>query len=102
MAVYFAVHTQTNDPKKFNAHFAAVAMPIATAMATGKTPAKCIKTWNPGGYGRVDYLFCLWEAEKPADIEATLREYGFMDYLTLDAMKVDEVDWAQMAKASVK
>ena len=42
-------------------------------------------------------MFCLWEAEKPEDIEAGLGQAN--GYLTLDVFKVDEIDWAQMAKA---
>jgi hypothetical protein len=100
MAQYFALHTQKKDPKKFADFFGANAPRYATTMAAGKVPAKCIKTWNPMGYGRNDYVFCLWEAQKPADIEATLREFGLLDYLTADILKVDEIDWAQLAKAS--
>lgn len=100
MAQYFALHTQKKDPKKFADFFGANAARYATTMAAGKVAAKCIKTWNPMGYGRNDYVFCLWEAEKPADIEATLREFDLLDWLTADILGVDEIDWAQLAKAS--
>jgi hypothetical protein len=51
MAQYFAVYTQKQDPKKFTAFFTEHAAYYAKTMAGGKTPAKCIKTWNPGPYG---------------------------------------------------
>jgi hypothetical protein len=70
---------------------------FAKAIASGQTPAKCIKSWNPIPHGRTDYMFCLWEADKPEDIEASLGQAN--DYLTLDVFKVDEIDWEQMAKA---
>ncbi len=41
-------------------------------------------------------MFCLWEADKPEDIETTLGEW--LDYLTVDNFKVDEVDWAEYVK----
>ena len=63
----------------------------------GETPAKCIKTWNPIPHGRTDYIFCLWEAEKPEDIEASLGD--FLNYLTVDNLQVDEIDWEEAAKA---
>jgi hypothetical protein len=66
-------------------------------MAAGETPAKCIKTWNPFAYGRTDYIFCLWEADKPEDIEASLGD--FLNYVTIDNIQVDEIDWEEVAKA---
>ena len=77
--------------------FAEAAPEMARAMAAGETPAKCIKTWNPIPHGRTDYIFCLWEAEKPEDIEASLGE--FLNYVTIDNLQVDEIDWEQAAKA---
>ncbi len=100
MARYFVLHTQKKDPKQFAEYFGAHAAYYATTMAAGKTPAKCIMTWNPMGYGRNDYVFCWWEAEKPADVEKTLRDFELLEWLTADIMGVDEIDWAQLAKAS--
>ena len=71
---------------------------FAKAVTSGQTPAKCIKTWNPTPHGRTDYVFCLWEAEKPEDVEASLGE--MLEYLTADIMQVDETDWEQVAKAT--
>jgi hypothetical protein len=41
-------------------------------------------------------VFCLWEADKPEDIVTSLGEW--LDYLTVDNVKVDEIDWAEFAK----
>jgi hypothetical protein len=41
-------------------------------------------------------MFCLWEADKPEDIETSLGE--FLEYLTVDNIKVDEVDWEEFVK----
>ena len=76
--------------------FAEATPEIARAMAAGETPAKCIKTWNPIPHGRTDYMFCLWEANEPEDIVATLGP--LLDYLTVDNIKVDEIDWEEFAK----
>lgn len=100
MALHIVLHTPKKDPKDIAAFFAKNAVRFAVDMAAGKTPAVCIKTWDPGSYGRGDYMFCLWEAKKPADIETVLREYGLSDYVTADIMKVNETDWAQLAKSA--
>jgi hypothetical protein len=34
----------------------------------------------------------LWETDKPEDVEATTIGFGFLEYFTLDAMKIDESD----------
>ena len=96
MAKYVALHTLKKSPEDVTKFFTEQAPEIARAMASGKTPAKCIKTWNPIPHGRTDYMFCLWEADKPEDIEATLGE--FLEYLTVDNLKVNEVDWEEFAK----
>ena len=38
----------------------------------------------------------LHTPDKPEDIEVSLGQA--LDYLTLDAIEVDEIDWEQMAK----
>ena len=96
MAKYIAVHTLKKSPDDVNNAFAELAPKFAKAQAAGENPAKCYKTWNPLPHGRTDYMFCLWEADKPEDIEATLGE--FLEYLTVDNLKVDEVDWEEFAK----
>ncbi len=99
MAKYFALHTLKKSPEEFSEFFNEEAMAqLARAMAAGQTPAKCIKTWNPIPHGRTDYLFCLWEADNPGDIETSLGEG--LEYITIDAMQVDEIDWEEMAKAT--
>ena len=61
----------------------------------------CLKTWSPLAYGREDYLFCLWEANEQQDVEATVESLGLLEYLTLDTMRVDEIDWAALAKCEL-
>ena len=97
MAKYIVVHTLKKSAEEFTAFFSQAAPEFARAMAAGETPAKCIKTWNPIPHGRTDYAFCLWEADAPEDVEASLEPT--LDYLTFDIMEVDEIDWAQLAKA---
>jgi hypothetical protein len=96
MAKYIAVHTLKKSAEEVTKAFTEASPELARAMAAGKTPAKCIKTWNPIPHGRSDYVFCLWEADKPEDIKATLGK--FLDYVTIDNIKVDEIDWAEFAK----
>jgi len=100
MGTFFALHTALGDPAKGWEFFSKGAPALAAAMAAGQTPAKCIKTWNPYPYGRGNYVFCVWEAEKAADVEKILRDAGFYDYVTIDLMQVDEIDWAQLALAA--
>ena len=97
MDKYIALHSLKTSAEEFVNAFAEITPEFAKAIASGQTPAKCIKSWNPIPHGRTDYMFCLWEADKPEDIEASLGQAN--DYLTLDVFKVDEIDWEQMAKA---
>ena len=96
MAKYIAVHTLKKSPDDVNNAFAELSPKFAKANAAGENPAKCIKTWNSLPHERTDYVFCLWEADKPEDIETSLGE--FLDYLTVDNVKVNEIDWAEFAK----
>ena len=97
MAKYIALHTLKKSAEETMNAFNEASPEMARAMAAGETPAKCIKTWNPIPHGRTDYIFCLWEADKPEDIEATLGD--FLNYLTVDNFQVDEIDWEEAAKA---
>lgn len=99
MANYFALHTYIKEPAATWEFFNKGAPALAAAMAAGQTPAKCLKTWNPAAFGRADYVFCLWEAESPAHIEAVLRDSGMADYIASDLMPVAEIDWAELAQA---
>jgi len=97
MAQYIVLHTLKKSPQEFAEFMGKFAPELARAMAAGETPAKCIKTWNPVPHGRTEYVFCLWEADKPEDIEASLEPV--LEQLTADIMRVDETDWEQLAKA---
>jgi len=99
MAKYFAFHTLKKSGEEVSNALNKGAPEIARTMASGETPCKCLKTWSPINYGREDYLFWLWEADKIEDVEATIRSFGFLEYFTLDAMQVDEIDWGELAKA---
>jgi len=72
---------------------------LAKAMAEGQTPAKCLKSWNPLPHGNTDTFICLWEADNPDDISATLGA-EMLTMLTCDPMQVDEIDWAKVAATS--
>jgi hypothetical protein len=100
MALFFALHTPTGEPGAGWEFFATAAPALAAAMEAGRLPAKAITTWNPSAYGRPEYVFCLWEAEKPEDVMAVLRESGLADIVTTDLMQVDAIDWKELAKAA--
>jgi hypothetical protein len=96
MALYIALHTPKRNPEEAQEYFRKITPDFAVAMADGKTPARCLKTWNPYAHGNKDYVFCLWEAEKPEDVMNSLD--GLVDYVNTDLMPVDEIDWAQIAR----
>jgi hypothetical protein len=100
MALYFALHTPIGDPAAGWEFFSKGAPALAAAMAAGQMPAKALTTWNPFAYGRGDYVFCLWEAEKPEDVMTVIRDSGLADYVTVDLMQVDAIDWGELAKAA--
>jgi hypothetical protein len=98
MNKYIALHTYKTTPEATWKLLGEVANDLAIAMDEGKTPARCLKTWNPFPHGRRDYAFCLWEAEKPEDIITTLG--ALMDHVTADLLVVDEIDWADLTVAA--
>ena len=97
MAKYIAVHKLKKSAEEVMQAFNEGSPQLARAMAAGETPAKCLKTWNPLPHGRNDYMFCLWEADKPEDIEASIGP--LLEYITVDNFQVDESDWAEFAKS---
>ena len=100
MALFFALHTPISDPAAGWEFFAKSAPALAAAMEAGQTPAKAITTWNPSAYGRPEYVFCLWEAEKAEDVMAVLRESGLAEHVTADVMQVDAIDWKELGRAA--
>ena len=96
---YIALHTYKVDPPEVWNLLAEMASQMALDMDSGKLPAKCRMTWNPLPHGRAEYVFCLWEAEKPEDILTSLGK--LLDVVTADIMEVDEIDWAVMTKAAL-
>lgn len=97
MNKYFVVHTYKGDPQEIAKQLTEAGPAFAIAMAEGKTPAINLKTWTPLPYGRTEFFFCLWEAEKPEDVIATLNSIGVLEAITADIMQVDEMDWAEVA-----
>lgn len=97
MAQYIALHTLKKSADEVMKVMAELSPEVARSMAEGKTPATCIKTWNPIPHGRTDYMFCLWESDNPEDINATLTPLH--DYVTIDCFKVDEIDWKKLAES---
>jgi len=100
MSLYFALHTPIGDPVAGWEIFAKEAPALAAAMEAGQTPAKAITTWNPSAYGRLDYVFCLWEAQNPEDVMTVLAESGLANIVTTDLMQVDPIDWKELARAA--
>jgi hypothetical protein len=98
MAMFMVMHTYKKPVEEVARVLEKIQVPMAKAMASGQTPARCLKTWNPGAYGRLEPAFCLWEGESADDVVETLRQYGMMDVTTADTMQVDETDWAQVAQ----
>ena len=100
MALYIIVHKLKVGPEEFGAVMQSDEMPkLAKAMASGETPAKCLKSWNPLPYGKTYEFYCPWEANRTADIEATLGA-DMLGIITCDPVQVDEIDWAEDAKAA--
>ena len=97
MSLYIIIHNLKTSVEEFSSVMESEGtMELAKAMATGQTPAKCLKSWNPLPYGNDNMFICLWEADNPSDIEATLGP-DMLAMITCDPMEVDEIDWAQVA-----
>ena len=98
MTKFFTFHRLKKPGEEVLKVLNKVAPNMAQAMFSNETSCKCLKTWSPLAHGREDYLFCLWEANELQDVEAAVESLGLMDYFTLDCMRVDEIDWAALAK----
>ena len=97
MSLYIIIHNLKTSLEEFSSVMESEGpMELAKAMATGQTPAKCLKSWNPLPYGNDNMFICLWEADNPSGIEATLGP-DMLAIITWDPMEVDEIDWAQVA-----
>lgn len=96
MAKYIVLHTLKKSVDEVVKVITEATPEFARTMAAGKAPAKCLKTWNPIPHGRSDYVFCLWEADKPEDITASMGP--LLEYLTLDNIQVEEIDWPELGK----
>ena len=96
MATYLVFHRLKKTGEEVLDILNKKAPDIARTTAS-ETHCRCLKTWSPLAYGREDYLFCLWEANKQQDVETTVESLGLLDYFTLDCMRVDEIDWAALA-----
>ncbi len=97
MAKYMVLHTF----KRSADEFARLAGPAkmgqwATVLSHG-SQARCLRTWNPYQHGRKDYVFCLWEATSPDAIRKAVEQTEIGDFLNLDVMQVDEIDWSALA-----
>ena len=97
MSLYIIIHNLKVSVEEFSSVMESEGpMELAKAMATGQTPAKCLKSWNPLPYGNDNMFIRLWEPDNPSDIEATLG-HDMLAMITCDPMEVDEIDWAQVA-----
>ncbi len=96
---YITVHKLKTDVQEFAEFFNGVAMDFAKATSSGAQPARCLTTWNGAAHAEAgqERVFCLWEAEKPEDIETSLGDV--MNYVTLEPHQVDEIVWAELAQA---
>jgi len=53
MSLYIIIHNLKTSLEEFSSVMESEGpMELAKAMATGQTPAKCLKSWNPLPYGK--------------------------------------------------
>lgn len=99
MKKFMAVHKPIKSSEEVTKVLNEGAPEFARAMAAGETKGRCLKTWSSFAHEGTDYMFCLWEADKAEDVEATLNQYGLLEYFTLESLEVDETDWVEMGEA---
>jgi hypothetical protein len=102
MAKYFVSHRLKKPGQEVLNVLNKVAPNLTQAMVLDDTTCTCLKTWSPLAHGREDYLFSLWEADNPQDVEAIVESLGLLDYFTLDTMRVDEIDWRTLVESEIK
>ena len=60
MSLYMIVHSLKINSDQFSAAMESEGpLELAKAMASGETPAKCLKSWNPLPYGNDKVFYCL-------------------------------------------
>ena len=99
MARYIVLHTHQRPPEEFAAAFTPEALQQMAGPFVG-TPGgpTCLYSWNGLPYGRGEQLVCLWEAPSAEAVQAELTAIGMDYWFSNDIMRVDEINWAELAK----
>jgi hypothetical protein len=87
VARYLVLHTPI-DPEDPAIHKPSDMLGLAKAAGQDDAAPRWLKTWSPDLHD--DRIFTLWEANNAAEIQATLRRFGFLDHMSVQALRVQE------------
>ena len=87
MARYLAIHTPS-DPDDTTVRQPTDMLELAKQHGSADASPRWLKTWSPDLHD--DRIFTLWDARKADVISTVLSRFGFLDYMDVKALRVQE------------
>jgi hypothetical protein len=95
-SIYLVVHLPL-DPNDPTVHPPSRLLELAREHGPDGRLPRWLKAWSPDLHD--DRIFTLWEAENAAQIGRTLEEFGFLNHMTAQALRVREWGPAEVIAA---
>lgn len=87
MALYLVVHTPS-EPDAESVRPPTRLRELAEASTKDGRSPRWLKTWSPDLHD--DRIFTLWEAENAEAVQSALTEFGFLDDMDANPLRVRE------------
>jgi hypothetical protein len=87
LARYLAIHTPV-DPDDPSIHKPTDMVGLAREAGGEDARPRWLRTWSPDLHD--DRIFTLWDADDAAQIQNALQRFGFLDHMSVLALRVQE------------
>jgi hypothetical protein len=87
LAIYLVVHTPSERDAESVRPPTRLRQLAEASIGVGRSP-RWLKTWSPDLHD--DRIFTLWDAENAEQVRAALAEYGFLDDMDANPLRVRE------------
>ena len=87
MARYLVIHTPIEDEEE-RVRPPSALEEFARACGDDDSSPRWLRTWSPDLHD--DRIFTLWEARNADEIGGVLKQFGFLDHMTFQALRVQE------------
>ena len=87
MARYLVVHSP-NDADDDTLRQPTNMLELAKQHGSADSSPRWLKTWSPDLHD--DRIFTLWDARNANEISTVLARYGFLDHMSVQALRVQE------------